>query len=171
MLGKLIQNLFYATLALSGDEQIETENGILSLKSIIQKDSSPQEWDLFYVTLACDDDPQIKSQKVIRWAWSLFFHKVLLHNVWELHDLFDVTLACDDDPQIEAHKVIHWTLSLFFLTILMHNAEEEPRLFDATLAFDDDIKQSTTCTQVSVRLHQCTRCGKEDAAVVTNTRG
>ena len=66
MLGKLIQNLFYATLALSGDEQIETENGILSLKSIIQKDSSPQEWDLFYVTLACDDDPQIKSHKVIR---------------------------------------------------------------------------------------------------------
>ena len=86
-----------ATLALSGDEQIETENGILSLKSINQQDSSSQERDFF------DDDPQIKSHKVIRWVWSRFFHSGLLHNVGEEHDLFDDTLARDDDPQIEAH--------------------------------------------------------------------
>ena len=112
-----LENLFYATLALSGDELIETENGILSLKSIIQKDSSSQERDFFDFTLARDDDPQIESHNVIRWAWSLFFNKVLLDNVREEHDLFDVTLACDDDPQIEAHKVIHWAWSLFFTSI------------------------------------------------------
>ena len=63
--------------------------------------------DFFDVTLARDDDPQIESHKVIRWAWSPFFHKILLHNVGEEHDLFDVTLARDDDSQIEAHKGIH----------------------------------------------------------------
>ena len=75
---------------------------------LFSRDSSSQERDFFDVTLARDDYPQIKSHKVILWAWSLFFHKVLLHNVGEEHDLFDVTLARDDDPQIEAHKVIHW---------------------------------------------------------------
>ena len=105
---------------------------------LFSKDSSSQERDFFDVTLAHDDDAQIESRKVIRWAWRLFFHKVLLHNVGEEHDLFDVTLARDDDPQLEAHTVIHWAWSLFFHTILMHNAEEEPRLFDATLAYDDD---------------------------------
>ena len=63
------------------------------------------EQDFFDVTLARGDDPQMESHKVILWASSPFFRKVLHHNVEEKEDLFGVTLAGDDDAHIDSKVV------------------------------------------------------------------
>ena len=81
--------------------------------------------DFFDVTQARDDDPQIKSYKVICWAWSPFFRKIMLPIVEEEQDFFDVTLAYKDDEQIEAHTVILLAWGLFFPMILIDIVEDE----------------------------------------------
>ena len=86
-----------------GSINVSTQSYLLSLKSIDPQDLTTQckkeEQDFFDVTLARDDE-QFYSHKVIRWAWSPFFCKILLHNVEEEPCLFEANLYDWKPPSV-----------------------------------------------------------------------
>ena len=86
-----------------GSINVSTQSYLLSLKSIDPQDLTAQckkeEQDFFDVTLARDDE-QFYSHKVIRWAWSPFFCKILLHNVEEEPCLFEANLYDWKPPSV-----------------------------------------------------------------------